>query len=284
MNSTVLATIGSSPLPPSQEPVRRTVILERGLTYVHRQHSQYFNPEEVNSAIENIYILGVEVGLSTDKEGLASEAMLQLISHLLSEPCFDQLRTKEQLGYIVSVSHTKISQLLALRVIVQSNHKDPEYLDDRIELFLNQYRENLMGMGSEEFQANVNAVREHLLEKPKNLNQVMLLQYLAYFSLALQESSTFWEEINTSTYFFQRKSNVAELLSEVTLSETIEFYDKFVLSNQRKKFSSRFFGKDKSYPDTTKNDVVVVSSPVQFKRSMPASPIIDHSTGLHMSK
>lgn len=147
---------------------------------MYRQHSQYFNPEEINSAIENIYIFGVEVGPSADEMGLTAEATLQLISHLLSEPCFDQLRTKEQLGYIVSVSHTKISQLIALRVIVQSNHKDPEHLDDRIELFLTQYRETLSCMGSEDFKANVHAVREQLLEKPKNLNQVMLLLLFYY--------------------------------------------------------------------------------------------------------
>ena len=177
LNATVIATIGSSPLPPSQEPVRRTVILNNGIQYIFRQHSQFFNADEVNSAIENVYIFGEEVGPSADNTDLRSEAMLHLISHLLSEPCFDQLRTKEQLGYIVSVSHTKISQLLALRVIVQSNHKDPEHLDDRIERFLVQYRETIVSMVSTEFQANVDAVREHLLEKPKNLNQVMLSYY-----------------------------------------------------------------------------------------------------------
>lgn len=32
---------------------------------------------------------------------IGDEAMLELLSHLISEPAFDQLRTKEQLGYIV---------------------------------------------------------------------------------------------------------------------------------------------------------------------------------------
>ena len=98
----------------------------------------------------------------------------------------------------------------------------------------------------------------------------------------MKESSQFWEEISTSTYFFQRKSNLAEFLSKVTLAETVDFYDRFVLSTQRKKFSSRFFGKGTVYPESSSHDVVVVSSPVQFKRSMPAAPIIDHSVGLSL--
>ena len=175
MNAAVVSTLGSSPLPPSQEPFRRNVVLQSGVNYVYRQTCRSFNPEEVNSAIENVYIFGVEIGPSDDRTGLYSEAMLQLISHLLSEPCFDQLRTKEQLGYIVNVSHTKIGQILALRAIVQSNHKDPDYLDERIESFLNQYRESLVTMTTEDFKANADSVIEQLLEKPKNLNQVFVL-------------------------------------------------------------------------------------------------------------
>ena len=37
---------------------------------------------------------------------IGDEAMLELLAHLISEPAFDQLRTKEQLGYIV---HTGIA-------------------------------------------------------------------------------------------------------------------------------------------------------------------------------
>jgi secreted Zn-dependent insulinase-like peptidase len=61
----------------------------------------------------------------------------------------------------------------ALRVIVQSSHKDPVHLDGRIEHFLHEYRATVLEtMTAEELQVNVQAVIETLTEKPKNLGEV----------------------------------------------------------------------------------------------------------------
>ena len=93
----------------------------------------------------------------------------------MSEPAFDQLRTKEQLGYIVFTGIKRLNQqLLALHLIVQSSHKDADFLDQRVESFLLQYREQqLLTMAPEDLEANVAAVIEKLVEKPKNIDQVM---------------------------------------------------------------------------------------------------------------
>ena len=93
----------------------------------------------------------------------------------MSEPAFDQLRTKEQLGYIVFTGIKRLNQqVLALHLIVQSSHKDADFLDGRVEDFLLQYRAQLAAISAEDLGANVNAVIEKLLEKPKNIDQVRL--------------------------------------------------------------------------------------------------------------
>jgi hypothetical protein len=59
------------------------------------------NPKEPNSAVEVIYQGGDLEGYSmghTDNNKIATEGLLELLAHLISEPAFDQLRTKEQLG------------------------------------------------------------------------------------------------------------------------------------------------------------------------------------------
>ncbi len=100
----------------------------------------------------------------------------------MSEPAFDQLRTKEQLGYIVFTGIKRLSQqYLALHLIVQSSHRDADYLDGRVESFLVQYRDHLKGISAEDFQANVAAVIEKLLEKPKNIDQVRFLPSIFSF-------------------------------------------------------------------------------------------------------
>lgn len=51
------------------------------------------------------------------------------------EPCYNQLRTKEQLGYIVFCASRKSNGAQGIRFIVQSA-KHPMYVEERIETFL----------------------------------------------------------------------------------------------------------------------------------------------------
>jgi insulysin len=99
----------------------------------------------------------------------------------MSEATFDQLRTKEQLGYIVFTSLKKIAHnVLSLRIIVQSSHKDPVYLDGRIESFLSQYYEtDLLPMTEEKLTHFIDSFKEKMLEKPKNLDEVSPLSHLS---------------------------------------------------------------------------------------------------------
>ena len=84
--------------------------------------------------------------------------------------------------YILSCSTAvhKIGACLALRMVVQSSHKDPEYLDQRVEEFLTGYEKHLMELSDEEFQKNITAVIDKLTEKSKNLDQ---------------ETGRFWGEV-----------------------------------------------------------------------------------------
>lgn len=64
-----------------------------------------------------------------------ANVMVDLITQILSEPCYHVLRTKEQLGYIVFCGARKANGANGVRFIVQST-KHPEYVEERIELFL----------------------------------------------------------------------------------------------------------------------------------------------------
>ena len=62
--------------------------------------------------------------------------MLRVLFHLLKEPAFNQLRTQEQLGYIVSSSLSPINKILGGKFVIQSSKFGPEYLESRINNFL----------------------------------------------------------------------------------------------------------------------------------------------------
>ena len=272
--------LSSLPLPFSESPTRRLVLLGEGTSYVYRQHALHNNPDEVNSAVQNVYFLGREATITTNNENelggtrwghIGKSALLHLLCHMLSEPAFDQLRTKEQLGYIVHTATVKFTDYIGMRVIVQSNSKGADYLDERIESFLEGYKETLNSISSEDLASNIKAVKESLTEKPKSLQK---------------ETNHFWSEINSGSYLFNRNIKEAKFLETVKLEDLVDFFDTFIspVSTTRVKFSSQFYGSDQEYPKVMPDGVQLIENPTSFKRSMPLLPCISNADLLKLEK
>lgn len=90
------------------------------------------NPNNINSAIEYYIQIGDSIDLNLC-------AVSDLFSEMNSECCFDTLRTKEQLGYMVHSGIRKEKGVYGYRIIVQSE-RDPKYLESRVESFLDRVK------------------------------------------------------------------------------------------------------------------------------------------------
>lgn len=163
---------------PGYWPIRRSVILPPGSNFIYQRPLK--DPANVNNCIE----YSIYVGCSSD---LTLRAKQLLISQMTEEPAFDQLRTKEQLGYVVFSGSSITDSWLGYRILIQSE-KDCPYLEGRIEHFLSLFEERLVKMSDEEFEAHKRAVINKRLEKLKNLTQ---------------EGNRFWSHISAETYNFQ---------------------------------------------------------------------------------
>jgi secreted Zn-dependent insulinase-like peptidase len=111
---------------------------------------------------------------------------------------------------------------------------------------------------AEDFQSNVTAVIELLLEKPKNLKG---------------ESNVFADEINSGAYLFNRKIKQADFLKTVKLQDANDFFDRFISpgSTLRTKVSSQFFGAKCAYVDLPPR-VILIKDPTAFKLSKGLLP------------
>lgn len=135
----------------------------------------------VNHCIQ--YIL--YVGNSSDR---ALRAKLLLTAQMTEEPVFNQLRTKEQLGYIVLSGAVIENTWAGYRILIQSE-KSPEYLESRIDAFLTVFEIKLEEMPEEEFQARMRSLVNMYLERPGSL---------------MQESIRFWNHIASDSYDFEQ--------------------------------------------------------------------------------
>lgn len=142
------------------------------------------NKEDVNSGLTYY----CQIGDDTDP---VLRATIILFSQIAREPCFNQLRTKEQLGYIVHSSAWPFTGSVGWHVIVQSE-RDPVYLESRVEAFLVQLRTLLEEMTDEAFEKERKSAIDKQLEQLKNQRE---------------EADRFWAHIDNGTHNFRQRSS-----------------------------------------------------------------------------
>jgi insulysin len=161
MTNLVERTLQPRRYSPDQWQPKRSLVLAPGSD--HRWSRTLANPDNINHCID--YVL--QIGSPQDRP---LRAKLLLMAQILNEPCFDTLRTKQQLGYVVWSLAMTIHTTQAFRVIIQSE-KDCGYLEERIDAFLTDFEPQLRDMEYEEFEKHKVSLINKRLEKLKNLGE-----------------------------------------------------------------------------------------------------------------
>jgi insulysin len=234
-------------------PAIRVTQLENKKDYYYRFVE--FNEEDNNSALVSVYQMG--------PMDLATNSILAFLHHLVKEPAFNELRTNEQLGYIVHTSiKTSGDNIKGLLFLIQSDGYDPNHLDERVEAFLVRFRTRLVEMEAEEFDTNIQAVKKNFLEKNKNLGE---------------ESSKYWSVIGEKSYIFRKWTIIGEEVGKITKDRTIDFFDKFIAAGGpcRSKFAAQVCAKqhESALAAPVPDGGVLITDPQTFQCEMPLFPL-----------
>ncbi|RLL97604.1 hypothetical protein CFD26_106184 [Aspergillus turcosus] len=203
MTDLVESILQSRPLPQSQWHVRRNIIIPPGSNYVYERTLR--DPANINHCIEYY----VYVGSITDD---VLRAKLLLFAQMTDEPAFDQLRSKEQLGYVVWSGARYSATTIGYRVIIQSE-RTAEYLESRIDNFLIQTGEALENMSEKDFEGHKRSVINKRLEKLKNLSS---------------ETSRFWSHIGSEYFDFLQNESDAANVRALTKADIVDFYKQLI--------------------------------------------------------
>lgn len=87
----------------------------------------------------------------------------------MDEPTFNQLRTIEQLGYVVFSRPSNLRDLNGLWFLVQSPSKSCEHIVNSLGDHLDTMRKKVKELSDEDFKTSVNAVLTDLSEKDKSI-------------------------------------------------------------------------------------------------------------------
>ena len=218
-------------LPASQWSIKRNMIIPAGSDYTYQR--QLKDPANVNHCIE--YFL--YVGAINDRD---LRAKLQLLAQMTDEPAFNQLRTKEQLGYVVWSGVRPTATTMGYRVIIQSE-QSADYLETRINAFLSKFGEDLVAMSPEDFESHRRSLINRRQEKLKNLES---------------ETSRFSSHIDSEFFdFYQVEEDVAKIRT-LTKADMIDFFRQFIdpKSTTRAKLSIHLVAASQA-PEPTEGDI-----------------------------
>ncbi|KFY13297.1 hypothetical protein V491_06446 [Pseudogymnoascus sp. VKM F-3775] len=204
LTNMVETTLKARALPQAQWPVFRSLVFPPGANFVYNKTLK--DPANVNHCIEYLLYVG-------DKADRALRAKCLMLDQITHEPAFDQLRTKEQLGYVVFSGARTTSTTIGYRFIVQSE-RTPAYLENRIDSFLANYLTTLKNMSDSEFEGHQRSLITKRMEKLKNLDQ---------------ESSRLWTHVASDYFDFDLSYEDAAHVKALTKKEMVEFYGHYIL-------------------------------------------------------
>ncbi|RIA87766.1 Metalloenzyme, LuxS/M16 peptidase-like protein [Glomus cerebriforme] len=235
---------------PSQLIGSRSVLIPEGKKFIYQRN--VFDINNINSAIEYY----IQIGDPMNKELRTKSS---LVAQIANEPCFDQLRTKEQLGYIVTSGTKSQVSSLGFKLKIQSE-RDSIHLENRIEDFLNKLQTIIENMSEQEYQKQIQSLIVKKLEKPKNLSQ---------------ESFRYWNHIKSGYYDFEQVDTDVEELRKIEKQDLLEFYKKFINPNSpvykklsvhlRSQKSNKTKLNDGFVDEEKKDDVVVKTEELELE-------------------
>ncbi|XP_071799391.1 nardilysin-like [Asterias amurensis] len=189
-----------TPLPKVQMPTTRVIQLPAG-AQVCKVKGYNFN--DANSVVTNYY----QSGPGT----IRRLSVIDVLITMMEEPCFDVLRTQEQLGYSVYPTCRNSFGIVGFSVTVatQATKFSVLHVEERIDTFLETFQHKMRTATTEE-------------EFKTNVDSLINLKQCADNHLG-EEVDRNWWEILSHTYVFDRLQREVEALKSLSQEEVCDF-------------------------------------------------------------
>lgn len=224
--------ISPRPLYPHEFPESRCIELPEGVNHYYRL--THPSADEKNACLKSTFQIGPDT--------TETRCMLLLLTHMMREPCFNVLRTKEQLGYLVWSGINVFEGVLSAHITVQSSVRQAGYLDDRAEAFLQYFGNEYLKkeVDEETFLDNIEATIDNRTERPKTMGSQM---------------NRYMKELNRRRFEWTQLSEEVECLKSIKLVDVQAFFDHHFGFNSphRRKLALQIFAQKSGGDDETKD-------------------------------
>ncbi len=160
----------------------------------------------------------VTLYIQGDNKQVSNRAKYALLNQILSTPFYYQLRTRQQLGYIVFSSPMTLLEVPALAFTVQSPNSSPEKLITAIEDFMTNASSTLETLDEAALQTHKQALIGRIMERDSRLNQ---------------RSNRYWREIDRQNVDFDSREQLVAAIKAVDLSSLRTLYQQDFINRPR---------------------------------------------------
>ena len=179
---------------------------------------------------DSVVVMYVQ-GLDRTVEEMAN---FTLLASVIQTPFFSQLRTVQQLGYVVFANMIPVAQVPGLVFTVQSPDNLPDDLELAISEFLAEFESMVTSLPDEEFEAYRNGVIQQILTEDTTLSD---------------RSQRYWRAIDREDHDFNDDEELAAVLENLQRSEFEGFVREFLDRQKESRLIFLGYGEKLEKPD-----------------------------------
>jgi secreted Zn-dependent insulinase-like peptidase len=174
------------------------------------------------TVVDDAYLLGLEIDhddasivlYRQDPEAShASRAKSALAATMLKQQFFTELRTEQQLGYVVSATNRTLRDRGGVAFIIQSPVASAAQLEAATLSFMQAQPENLEAMTDAEFEQHKAGLVSRLTERDRNLRE---------------RTSRYLSDLDIGDTSFDSQAQIAGIVSELRRADMLEFYAQLI--------------------------------------------------------
>ena len=154
-------------------------------------------------------------------------AYSNLLSQIIQPWFYDQLRTKEQLGYAVFAFPSSIGNQWGIGFLLQSNNQAPDYLYNRYLEFYGQADKRLKALKEADFDQYKLALVNQLRQRPQTLDE---------------EAGRFANDFDRGNFEFNTRGKLIKQIDMLHRDNIVTFYHQAVIKPQGMALLSQVLG------------------------------------------
>ena len=145
------------------------------------------------------------------------QAQLSVLNAFLDKAFFMQLRTNEQLGYVVQSLPYAVDEIPGYLMVVQSSNSDLIKIKSRIDKFRSEYLAELKATDPAKIEETKQAIIANITQKPTDF---------------YKEMDRYTKEFWRAKYAFDARDRQLAALKKVTKEDLINIYEKLLLNDK----------------------------------------------------